>query len=391
MNGAELAELLRAAVQALHFEQAPDALQGGAPVGVHPSIDLAVAAFPVGGAPVWANVLFSREHPQGLVADIAADAGPVRNIAFVADPLDAQGRSAAWLPGSDWDTLRWEPLAGEGPQRFVAPYPASLIKLMVLVGVARLVDQGRSHWRQLLSFEGEARPVGDWAYDMTVVSCNRSTSALVAHLHGCGALGPQRNELHETFEALGLRTLRLDRTRPDGGWRNGDGAGVGRRQMTAWDCLRLLWLLDPDAPPAPWLKAGSESGQGQGTVLLGESLAHVLLCLREQRLHHILSSGTVRGQPGWIEGLPARLPGTQGGSVLFAHKTGNTENYSADAGIVRGIAPARRHYLIALTSSLGSRYAPSAACATDWRLPALGAAIDAALRASLEERGRLDG
>jgi hypothetical protein len=47
---------------------------------------------------------------------------------------------------------------------------------------------------------------------------------------------------------------------------------------------------------------------------------------------------------------------------------------------VRGIAPHRRcHYLIALLSNLGTRYAPTANCATTWRIPALGRTIDAAL------------
>jgi hypothetical protein len=263
----------------------------------------------------------------------------------------------------------------------VAPYPASLIKLMVLVGVARLVDQGRSAWAEPLAYQGRARSVGDWAFDMSVISCNESTSALVAHLHQRGALGPDdgHNELHQLFESCGLHGLRFAHTQADGGWGNAAGAGVGHLQMTAWDSLRLLWLLDPDAPAPPWLPAGH-------APLLGESRAHVLRCLREQRLHHLLSSSALpRELPGWVPGLPARPPGGNAadGDLLFAHKTGNTENYSSNAGIVRGIAPARRHYLIALTSNLGSRYAPDPRCVTSWRLPALGAAIDAGLRAWL--------
>ena len=43
------------------------------------------------------------------------------------------------------------------------------------------------------------------------------------------------------------------------------------------------------------------------------------------------------------------------------------------------IAPRRRHYIVALTSNLGTRYAY-------WRLPALGAAIDATMAAWLEYR-----
>jgi len=379
---AELAQALLEAVRAQRFELTADSMQGGAPVGVHPSIDLAVAAFPTGGAPVFANVLFSREHPQGLVAGIGAGAGAVRGIAFLADPQDAQGRSVAWLPGADWQALQWKPLMGQGASRFVAPYPASLLKLMVLVGVARLVDQGRASWAQGLPHDGSERAVSDWAFDMMVISCNRSTSALVTLLHQAGAIRrahgiETHNELHGLFEALGLSGLRLSHTQPDGGWGNAAGAGVGHLQMTAWDSLRLLWLLDPDAPPAPWLAPGMPP-------ILGASRAHVLHCLREQRLHQILSSRQLVDVPGWIDGIPARLPDEGGaearGDVLFSHKTGGTENYGANAGIVQGITPARRHYLIALISNLGSRYAPDPRCATTWRLPALGAAIDACLR-----------
>lgn len=395
-----LADALREAVLAQGFEHTPDSLRGGQALDQFPSLDLAVAAFPAGAAPVFANVLFSREHPQGLVAELGDDAGAPRNLRYLADQQDAQGGSIAWLPGADWSALRWQPLCGSGTQRFVSPYPASLIKLMVLVGVARLVDAGRCHWSEALDFEGQRRALRDWAFDMTVISCNRSTSALVAVLHSRGAIlragsAELYNELHDTFAAYGLPGLRLANTRPDGGWGNAAGAGVGQLQMTAWDTLRLLWLLDRAAPPPPWLPAGTPA------LLSAPSLRVVLHCLQEQGLHEILSSGALAGLPGWVPGLPARLPlrwiagdgsahvgahdfpgdlsGQTGLELRFAHKTGNTENYSADAGIVHGIAPARRHYLIALTSSLGRRYAPQPLCASTWRLPALGAAIDARL------------
>ena len=365
MNAADLAQALRAAVRAQRFELTADSMLGGAALAQFPSIDLAVCAFPVGAAPVFANVLFSREHPQGLVADIGGNAGPVRNIAFLADQQDAEGNSIAWLPGSDWRSMTWLPLTGSGARRFVAPYPASLLKLMVLVGVARLVDAGRSAWSQPLGYWSQTRPVGDWAFDMMTVSCNTATSALVAHLHAVGALAAGHNELHDLFESLGLPGLRFANTAPDGGWGNAAGAGVGQLQMTAWDSLRLLWLLDDQAPPTPWLPADRPP-------LLAASHDHVMACLREQRLQEILSSDDSGSA---ITGIPCGPDG----DVLFAHKTGNTDNYSADAGIVRGIAPAKRHYLVALTSNLGRRYAPPG-CRAPWSLPALGAAVDGVVR-----------
>jgi len=362
MNSSDLAELLRRAVLAQDFGATPDPFDGGRALRHFPSIDLAVACFPAGGAPVFANVLFSRQHPQGLVAGMAAGAGAAQGIRFLADQQDAQGRSIAWLPeapGVDWQRLDWLPLYGDSGPAVVAPYPASLLKLMVLVGLAWLIDQGRSRWDAPLSFEGQCRAVRDWALDMTAISCNTATSALVMHLHAIGAIrrdaqGECHNEVQQLFARLGLPTLRLVNTRPDGGWGNAAGAGVGQLQMTAWDTVRLLWWLDPDAPAAPWLPAHAPR-------LSAESRGQVLRALEAQTLRVL---------------MPERL---EASALHFAHKTGTTENYASDAGIVRAVAPRRRHYLIAMLSNLGSRYgAPEA------RLPALGAAIDAALEPWLE-------
>lgn len=399
MTHDQLARTLLHAVRAQRFEATPDALRSGAALAQFPSLDLAVAAFPPSNAaPVWANVLFSREHPQGVVAEIGADAGAVRNIRFDADRRNADLVSDAWLPDADWSRLAFAPLAGSATLRFVAPYPASLIKLMVAVGVARLADTGACHWEACVAYAGRERPIAEWCEDMIAFSCNDSTLAMVALLHRHDGVA----SLHAAFAQQGLKTLRLDDTKPDGGWTNAAGAGVGHLQMTAWDSLRLLWLLDAEAPPAPWLAAGTPALVG------AQSRARIRRWLDDQALHEILSSTALAGVAGCVPGLPAALPArwidAQGGvragdgrafppdvraasaaaGVRFAHKTGSTENYASDAGIVRGIAPARRHYLVALTSNLGRRYAPGRPCATTWKLPALGRAIDEALAAWLE-------
>ena len=407
MTQDQLAQALLQAVRAQHFEATPDAMRGGAALTHFPSLDLALVAFPRAAAPVCANVLFSREHPQGVVAAMEPGAGAVCNIRYGADRTDAQLRSVAWLPDADWSHLSFAPLAGGGPHRFVSPYPASLIKLMVAVAVARQVDAGACSWAAPVAYAGRTRAVVDWAEDMIVSSCNDATSALVALLHAQGVIVREgaveaRNALHDAFAAQGLTTLRLADTRADGGWGNAAGAGVGHLQMTAWDSARLLWLLDADAPPAPWLAPGTP------TLVSPASRARIRGWLDDQALHEILSSTALAGVTGWVPGLPARLPArwigadgsVQAGAgdgypadvrpasrraeVNFAHKTGTTENYASDAGIVQGIAPHRRHYILALVTSLGSRYAPAAPCATTWRIPALGAAIDAAVAAWLE-------
>jgi hypothetical protein len=272
------------------------------------------------------------------------------------------------------------------------------------VGVAHLVDQGRCRWDEAWPFETAVQTVAQWSEPMLTVSDNDATRALVALLHARGLIeqrapGRERNALHTLFEQRGLHTLRLASTRADGGWFNRDGAGVGQLQMTAWDTVRLLWLLLPDTE-APWLAPGT------APLLSPASAARLWGWLGDQALHQVLSSTLVAGLPGWQPGIPARLPARwlqpDGGArvaaqvfppdirpaqaaaqVRFAHKTGTTASYASDAGRVEALAPGGRRYLVALTSTVGSRHAPHPDAATDWCLPRIGAALDAWLAARL--------
>ena len=359
-------ELLRA-VRDQDFGRTPDRWHGGAAVAQFPSIDLAVAAFPAnGGAPRCANVLFSREHPQGVVGEIGPGGSALRNVSFVRDVQDAKGQSIAWQAGRNWRQIPWQPVTarrtGPGPLRFVAPYPASLLKLMVAVGLGLGLDRGLfSDWPAAME-------------PMITRSDNDATTACVALLHRHGLV----DGLNARFAALGLATLQLNDTRPDGGWRNADGSGVGHIHMTAWDTVRLLWLLDAEAPPAPWWPAPQPSSPpgpalAAAAPLLQPATRDALRAvLARQQLDQVLSSGSLRGVPGWVPGLPD--------APAFAHKTGTTDNYASDAGIVRTRGTNGQpgtHYIVALLSSLGSRYAPDERCASTWRLPALGARIHA--------------
>ncbi len=412
-----LAEALRQAVLARDFGATPDMLEGGGPVRHFPSLDLAVVAFPEGGAPVAANVLFSRDLPQGWVARMEPGCGPVANVRYLADQTDALFNSVAWQPEAQWNAMAWTPLPSGARQidpqapRFVQPYPASLLKLMVLVAVAHCVDRDEVHWDDAFGFADMTRPVRTWAMDMMAQSSNEATSAMVALLHRCGLIRREGgHEVHNGWHAWmarhGLHTLRLADTQPDGGWQNRAGAGVGHLQMTAWDTVRLLWLLDPLAPPAPWPR------QDHGPLLSAPQLKVVLDCLAAQGVHGILSSALLAGLPGWVPGIPAQLPaqwidrqghGQVAGDLYpgdlraaqaeaplrFAHKTGTTENYASNAGIVTGRPGlARRHYLVAVLTNLGTRYAPHPLAFSTWRLPALGAALDAWLAPHLEPSGK---
>ncbi len=358
MDDPALAQALREAVLARHFERTPDRRLGGAPIPALPSLDLAVVGFPHDGQPAfWANVLFSREWPLGLVADCGPRAESPRNLRYVADLTDERFVSVAWMPGADWSRLPFPPLAGPlSAPRVVAPYPASLLKLMVAVGVGLALDAGRC---TVAEVDATARA-------MIVDSDNEATTALVRALHTWGLIARRghietQNALHEAFTARGLPTLRLARTAPDGGWGNAAGAGVGHIQMTAWDTVRLLWLLDPQAPPPPW---------PGGTPLLSPASRDRVL--------------------GWTaEPSPNRILFVDEGAagLHFSHKTGTTENYASDAGIVRAQPPARRHYLVALLSNLGTRYAvPGADDSPPPSLGELGLAVDALMRERLEPR-----
>lgn len=321
-------------------------LDFGAEAPPLPSIDLALVVFAPDGEARWANVLLSREHPHGLVAGIDAQAGGTKGVRFDRDLRDAAGESIAWRRDSDWSSLHFAPLHGDGPARFVAPYPASVLKLMVAVGIGMAIDAGLPDWPAALE-------------PMIVRSDNDATTELVALLHRHGLI----DVLNRRFAGLGLHTLQLNGTTAGGGWRNADGAGVGMIHMTAWDTVRLLWLLDADAPPPPWL-----GGRPVDPVLLKPATRdHLRAVLQRQQLDEVLSSGALRGVPGWVPGLPD--------APLFAHKTGTTDSYAADAGIVRMAGPPPLHYLVAVFTSLGRRHAPHPRCATSWRLPALGAAV----------------
>lgn len=338
---------------------APDSPSDSPPATPFPSLDLALVAFDPQqpAAARWANVLFSREHPEGLVAQFDGAAGRVVNIRFDRDQRDAAGTSVAFTHGSNWQSLTWTPLQGNrGLPRVVAPYPASLLKLMVAVGIGLALDRGL---------------IGDWPdalAPMITISDNDATDTCVALLHRVGMV----DVLNERFAELGLHTLQLNGTTPAGGWRNADGAGVGMIHMTAWDTVRLLWLLDADAPPAPWLSAAKATLP----LLQPATRDHLRAVLQRQQFDEILSSGSLRGVPGWLPGLPD-APG-------FAHKTGCTDSYASDAGILRVAGTATQaplHALVAVLSSLGRHHAPDPRCATTWRLPALGAAIESLLRA----------
>jgi hypothetical protein len=356
-----LAERLIDAVGRQHFELTPDRQLHGAPLAVFPSLDLAVIGFAPGQAPRAANLLFSRHARKGHVAAVGPRGERPPELRFWSDLTDEQKVSVAWQPGADWAQLPLRELrgvpaptaaepAGQPVLRVIAPYPASLLKVMVALGVGLALDAGLT---RLADVEAAARV-------MIVDSDNDATTLLVRRLHEWGLIvrGPQ-GETHNAVNALlasrDLHTLQLNNTARDGGWGNAAGSGVGHIHMTAWDTARLFWLLDPFAPPAPW--------PGAAPLLSAASRDVLLRWLGEHSPNRILFRDEAAS------------------GLHFFHKTGTTANYGSDAGIVRARAPGQRHYIVALLSNLGSRYGPPGAeFDVSPKLSGLGLAVDAVMQ-----------
>jgi len=392
----------------------PGARPAPAPVAHRPSVDVAVIAFPEGCPPVFANAMSSR------------DFAGVRLNRFDPATLATSG-----VRYRRWDQARWDatstvapfadeddvvpPRAGEAAVDFVVPYPASVFKLLVAVKLLQLVDRGALGLEDRIALGARTRALREWLGDMITWSDDESTRALMRRLHALG----EAARIDALFGGLGLATLQIHDTSPETG-RNWQ---PGRIHLSAWDTARLLWLLDPEAPPPAWKRP--DGSPVDGGFLTAASKRLLLGLLQEQAFHDVLSTTALCRLPRTTRGIPAFLPerwiGDDGrplvgigrgaaadspgadvrecnadAEVTFAHKTGLTLNFGSDAGIVRGIpGRARRHYVIAFFSNLGYRYtdADKAAVADPCRdlgicytqrIAGLGAAIDAALAAVLE-------
>jgi hypothetical protein len=95
----DLAQALRQAV--LGWTSQPATPGRAASLVLMPSIDLAVVRFAPASAPRGPMCCFRASTPEGVVAEIAADAG--RCATSTSTPTSAmRGRLHAWLPGSNW-------------------------------------------------------------------------------------------------------------------------------------------------------------------------------------------------------------------------------------------------------------------------------------------------
>src|SRR5713226_5700236 len=142
-----LAASVLAAVQSVHFESVVDFANGGGRIAHVPNVDVAVIALDAQGrATAAANVLLSRDYPRGQIVPIDGnwDTAAVRFTRWRQSRFDgSQGRGTDIVDGR----------AG-APYQFMAPYPASLFKIMVAYEVMRQVDRGRMRLGSRLRYSG---------------------------------------------------------------------------------------------------------------------------------------------------------------------------------------------------------------------------------------------
>jgi len=427
-RSADLSAALRTALTTSGFDDLVDfgAVEGrcpaggGCPDGVPraqhlPTVDAAVVELDAAGRVTGvANAVLSRDVPAGAVVDVGAD---------------LSARSVRWYR---WDDARWSgvtawdapypasgllaPASPDARLDVMSPYPGTLFALVLAVHTLRLVDAGRldldapytSRSGGDASCLDERRPATATTRLLLDRALTRSdhtaTCMLLAQLHDRGEVGP----MNAWLQGIGLRTIRVEGTDPVGGGR----WVPGRITMTALDTARLLLLVRGTAGPL-WDDAAGRPVQPQD-VLGTASRALLLRLLGDQGFNEALSTPNWCGRDEVPDGVPHAVPQrwvdpahgtvTVGGvpygqdvrpcntaaQVRFAHKTGLTYTFGADAGIVDALPGAReRHYVVAVIGTLGSRFADprfadatSLPCDVDTCYPGalarLGAAVDAA-------------
>jgi hypothetical protein len=438
----DLEAALLQAVRAQQFDQVVDfgPVEGACPgspwcsspaatIAAMPNIDVAVIALDRSGRPrAVADVLFSRDYPRGAAVPIGDDLGTDAVRWRRWNPDRWNGGTFSETDGSRTTTVGWRdnpPFTADddivpGRERaefeFMSPYPASTFKLMVAFHTMRLVDEdkvGLDADYRYAPPDGPAttRTTREFLDRMITESDNDSAKALLKQLHDLGEVDRLNQELHD----LGLGTLQVNGTDPASGakW------GIGKITMTSLDTARLLLLLG-GGPGVLWRTEGGKRVRAED-VLSRDSRAILLGMLADQGWNDVLTTANWCGRPYPAPGIPSLVadrwvdPGTgtvtvagkdfgqdvrpcnEQAEVSFAHKTGFTYNYLADAGIVRSFAGPRGDYIVVMMSNLGYRYAdprqagvtepvcgddPAAdrgVCYTE-KFAGLGRAVDAILR-----------
>ena len=336
-----------------------------------PNADVAVIQLDAGGRAVaCANVLLSRDYPDGLVvpADVNTGAAAVRfrrwdierwnGGTFTAGTNQAHS-TKGWTnnpPLTDADDIA--PGRANAAFQFMSPYPASLFKLLVAFHTMRMVDAGGLALDTPFTYSApkakdETRVLRDWLDPMITVSDNRATHALLQMLHQREHIDVMNRE----FRELGLGTLQVNGTRASDGY----GWQTDRIHMTAFDTARLLWLIEG---PTGELWRAPDGKAVTAKFLSDSSRAFLKKLLLEQGLNEALSTSNLAGVPNVRPGIPSQIAprwinptngfvvtdGVNFGvdvrasnakaEVTYAHKSGLTYNYASDAGIENPLSQA---------------------------------------------------
>lgn len=441
-NNAALSKVLLKAVRQVDFDQVIDFgpvedVFGSTPVPqiAHtPSVDVAVIQLDRNGKiKATADVLLSRDYPNGVSVPINQNNG-TNAVRWRKWDIDRWNGGTFSEDGTQLTTKGWKtnppltasdeivPAGKNASYQFMAPYPASLFKVMVAYYLMHLVDEGKLSLNQAYTYPvtDETRSIRRWMNPMITYSDNESTRAMLKLLHDKN----QIKGMNAEFRRLGLGTLQINDTDPETGGR----WQPGKIHMTAIDTARLMWLIEGSSDQVLWKRPTGQAVTSD--ELSGSSRKFLKQLLARQGFNEALSTsnfGTYRdkgklvGAPNTRPGIPAVVPtqwinpedGTvtvdgipygqdvrpfnqKAAEVNFLHKTGITYNYGSDAGIVKSRSGKPfRHYIIAFLSNLGYRYAdPVFADRTNYpyydavggvaytqKIPALGKQIDNGIKA----------
>jgi hypothetical protein len=291
--------------------------------------------------------------------------------------------------------------AAEPKKRYMAAYPASVLKVMVAHSIYRLVDSKRISLTTPVRYheevvdgatqtcgygpsnptgavpapvaEGATDTVAGWLDQMITVSDNFATCALLQEINDLGAL----EESNRHFADIGLPSLRMQPSQP----LVGNGWSSGTMSMGALDTAKLM-LIASGAPGTLWTANGRPV---TANVLSATSREAYQADLAEQSFNEVLNPVNLCGSRDAVQGIPSTVPQRwvdpdtgnvvtydgdleidfgydtrpcdKAAQVTFAHKTGLTYNAGSDTGIVRALpGEDGRFYVVATLTNVGNRF-----------------------------------
>jgi hypothetical protein len=366
-------------MNALNFQQVldtdPPSSAAGEPISQQPQIDATVLELnEIGQITSGSLVLMSPQYPHG-----------------VAVPLD-QNYSTDDVEWSQWDDTGWYtdhavgaiPIVSnrrDAKYKFMAPYPASTLKLMVAFGVLQLAQKHVISLNQTYDYVPEStvsaplcggdssNTVRNYLDASLTYSDDASSCALIKLLWDHNDVGA----LNREFRNLGLPTLQLAGTLPTtgGDWSNSI-------TMTSLDAAKLMAIINGGGGVLWRTPTGKPVIADQ--VLSPAMRSFFTSELLQQGYNDQLSTTNWCGASYPAAGIPqltanrwiasngtmtvdgqyygrSVLSCQKSAQVTFAHKTGWVSDGASDVGIVHSL-PGKpwRSYIIAVYSNLGGQY-----------------------------------